>query len=268
MSAAPAPRPRVERLAAGTILNATQASKKSLNAAVGETIAQAAAEISDRQRNDRVRKAELMAALLLLSKGMATKATAAIFASRQHARREGARRSIAELAALGVMVGPAASSLMMAASLTRADEDNAHAHSAGESLAVAWRGMALYSLSAATRKEEDASKAIALTNRPMLKRVERTAETETAQAYSSEHREAIAEEIERDSELRLRVDAVRAVRRWSAFLEACPVCAEHDGEEVGIGESFEGGDEPGFVHPRCRCYECILESYESMSLAS
>ena len=44
------------------------------------------------------------------------------------------------------------------------------------------------------------------------------------------------------------------VRVWNARLEACKHCAALHGSEAPLGGDFPGGDEPGWIHPNCRCF--------------
>lgn len=48
---------------------------------------------------------------------------------------------------------------------------------------------------------------------------------------------------------------VRVTKTWYANSTACPVCAENDGVEVDIDDSFPSGDTmPGEPHPGCMCW--------------
>lgn len=47
---------------------------------------------------------------------------------------------------------------------------------------------------------------------------------------------------------------VRVKKVWNARAEACPVCAARHGETVEMDQPFEGGAEPGWVHPNCQCF--------------
>ena len=85
-------------------------------------------------------------------------------------------------------------------------------------------------------------------------RVQRIATTEVSQAWNDEHLDAVSRlgpTLEEDS---------KAVNRWDATLDAktCSICASHDGEYAPVGESFSGGDLPGFVHPNCRCLSTLV----------
>lgn len=78
--------------------------------------------------------------------------------------------------------------------------------------------------------------------------IRRVATTETATAYSDVTVFAPA--------------GVVLFRRWDAQGEACELCAARDGEVVGLSESFSG-DEPGAVHPNCRCTWSLISESEA-----
>jgi len=64
-----------------------------------------------------------------------------------------------------------------------------------------------------------------------------------------------------------RIDAARDVqtatgiellKEWNAEGDACPECAELDGETVPVDASFSSGLEPGQAHPGCRCWTELI----------
>lgn len=252
---------RLVRLSAGTLLNATDYTQKRLGAVVTETVREAAAEMAEHKRQDRRRTAALVS-LMLLSRRMSTRARDAVLDGRQHARTEATRRLAAELAAAGI----AGRTVIGHGHHDRHDEDDTYATTAGEALSVAWRGLALVALSAATRKDADPITAISKTQRMMEPRIVRIASTETAQAFNDEHRRALRETAENDSAFAAQLRDERVMRMWSAMLDACPVCWEHDGEKVEYNEDFIGGDVPGYMHPNCRCTEVLVT--EAAALAA
>jgi SPP1 gp7 family putative phage head morphogenesis protein len=71
------------------------------------------------------------------------------------------------------------------------------------------------------------------------------AHTESVRAFS-EGRTQVGKEIGADR------------KQWSATADACPVCAELDGQVVGIDETFDDGEDSPPDHPNCRCLERIL----------
>lgn len=79
-------------------------------------------------------------------------------------------------------------------------------------------------------------------------RVDRIATTESARAFN----EGLLEESRRSAALA----GVRLYRTWNAYADSCPLCAEMDGTRVDLFASFSG-DEPGHVHPNCRCTDEI-----------
>lgn len=79
-------------------------------------------------------------------------------------------------------------------------------------------------------------------------RIRRIIATETARAYSDVVREAAG--------------GHKLVRVWNSILDSktCRLCRSMDGAETLPGQQFEGGLEPGWVHPSCRCLsELILK---------
>lgn len=73
-------------------------------------------------------------------------------------------------------------------------------------------------------------------------RIIRAAVTETATAFNDSRAEA----------LRGFESLGILMREWVVDGNPCPDCEAHDGETTGINDSF-GGDEPGSMHPNCRC---------------
>ncbi len=88
----------------------------------------------------------------------------------------------------------------------------------------------------------------ALANLPMNidDRITKIITTETSRSFSDVVREASSEH--------------KLVRRWNSILDekVCKKCASMDGLITQPGMPFEGGIEPGWVHPRCRCYSDLI----------
>lgn len=83
-------------------------------------------------------------------------------------------------------------------------------------------------------------------------RLESIATTETFRAFNEERRFAV-------SEIRL-AHGAQIVEVWDALMDACPRCDERDGEEAPAGESFHG-EQPGDMHPNCRCTSHFITRY-------
>lgn len=275
---APRPKPatssRAARLNAGTLLNAQAVARRQLQAAIAASIQAAVADAARRQHDDRARKAAILALLLLASKRMAEQAKAAIVEGRRHARREGARRLATELVALGVTLKTGSWPMGFAAGVIvngwqhRGHEDDLHATTAADALAVAWRAAAFRAASVALREDRDVAGAIQGTAAAMTPRAERTSDTEIAGAYSEERRLSLVDASTADPEFRDVVTRLRLVRRWVAMLDACPLCWPLDGE-LAVDGRFDGGAEPGFMHPRCRCTdELVVASAEDIADAA
>lgn len=80
-------------------------------------------------------------------------------------------------------------------------------------------------------------------------RLRRIAATEVPQAYNATALRAYED-----------IAVSQANKRWDATLDrkTCAICREHDGEEVALNEEFSNGDEPGAVHPNCRCVVTLV----------
>ena len=220
------------------------------------SIAAAAAQAEQRRKDER--DAIILAMLLAASKRMTDAAARSIADSRQSARDAAQRRLSMELKAAGITLAAHEWTLR-----SRKDEDDGYAAHAADSLAGQWRSLAVAAVLGAARAEKTPAQAIRSTAIPMRLRVVRTAETEVARAYADEHDEALSDIVEhdrafRDGELAEMLET-RVMRQWSAMADACERCWPLDGIEVGIGEPFPGGAEPGGMHPRCRCIEVLVE---------
>lgn len=242
---------RAARVSAGTLLLLERRTLRDLRAARDEAIDEAVAGVT--RQHEKRNRAALLALLLIASRTMSAKVTAAVVAGRQRAR-EGARgRFRAELAALGIVLGK-----QFGHPGHRHDEDYAHAHSSADALASMWRVSALHAAVQAHRRGENVAQAIDET-RARMGGPKRTAATETSRAYNDEHREAAFEAVEEIAAVYPEI-APWLVRMWSAILDGrvCRECKAHDGEITTLGGHFEGGDEPGELHPNCRCTGLIV----------
>ena len=241
---------KTEKLAAGILLLRGKALTRRL-AGIAATHAALAA---DRAGDTRL---ALLGGLMTQSDAFADEARRAIRESRAQVRGDAHQRLRSEVAALGIA--------WMASGLHFGDRhaaDDVNAHAAADSLAAQWRGLAMARAMRAQRQEKDVRAAIRAAGRAMVPGLTRTAQTEVAQAYNDEHRSALREAVRfdqsfRDGEFAARVETL-VKRRWSALLDACSECWPLDGETVGLYEAFTGGEEPGFVHPHCRCVEVFV----------
>lgn len=84
-------------------------------------------------------------------------------------------------------------------------------------------------------------------------RIATTAATETFSAAAAE----------RSVVVRLVADEYELLKVWDAQLDACPRCWRLDGTIVAADANFPGGEEPGVVHPNCRCWYTILRGTKS-----
>ena len=244
---------KLARVAAGVLLLEERKANKAIRDAIAGRISQAAAEAEDKRR----KRAEMMTAILFFGSRMAHDAATAIKRSRAGAR-DAARGRLSHELGLAI-------SVLLDVKPERRALDDASAQQSGQSLANQWQGIAIASALSADRRDLSVSVSIRRTEKLMSKRVARTAATEVARAYSDEHLEAANDAAE--AEIIVRPDWSRV---WSAILDmrACQECAAHHGETVLLGESFSGGDEPGDMHPLCRCIDIVVPTAEANRIAA
>lgn len=252
------------RVSAGTLLLLEARTRRQATDAIDAAIDKAVADAARQRRAGRNERAALLALILLASRDMATLLGSALFRGRLGAREGAVGRLRVELGAAGVIL--AAHALRPASH--RLVEDTHHAGSAAESLAIAWRGVAIHRTLQAARQGDDVVSAIESTRGPMGPRLVRTAATETSQSYNDEHTEALADAMVYQDGLAEALEAAQVVRVWDAILDlrTCAECGAHDGEIAPPGQSFRSGHEPGFVHPLCRCISTVLALPMSASL--
>jgi hypothetical protein len=235
-----------------TMLATERKARVAMGRDVADTIARSARRIGDAPRDIFSKRATILRSIKDDAQSMGDRLTSSIHDFRQQARRAAVRQLHVELRAAGVSTSTA----HFPASALRSAEDQHHAESSAQSLAAQWRSRASHDALKAQRTERNVANAIADTEASMGHRVERTAVTEVAQAYVEEHRQALIDAVEFDTRYRdgAFAEAVAGlVRQWTSVAGCCPECCAHDGETTGALESFEGGAEPGFMHPRCRC---------------
>ena len=240
---------KLGKLAAGTLLLTTRKTQKKIAEAVSRNIALAAADAHKRENEKR---AAALAILLIASRAMASDVRSAIQWGRTEARVSARSRLGRELVAAGVLLKPDGHA-------APTSEDALHAQMSAESLATQWRTLATGAILSADRKGRSVGQAIESTRDGMKFRTLRTATSESAQAYSEEHR-TVSRELDVDGDL--------VARQWSALLDACGMCWPHDGETVGLDEGFSGGDEPGYVHSHCRCVPILVSRAASLKEAA
>ena len=279
---------KAARVSAAILLKHEKRTSRSISRVVSRSIDGAVAAVA--RLPDSTKRAALLAALALSMQQMQSELREAIRDERQDTRDAARSRLRAEV--------KAATGLALLAALfhglpTRRDDDDAHAHAAADALAIAWRGLAAHRVMRALRQGDSAVVAVEATRQLLEGRTRRTAATETAQAYSDEHR-SVSIELSQEAKHTIGVDGsvegvspyrapgvrpgdvalderypsglgwerayLTLMRRWDAMLDSkvCRVCADLDGDLAELDESFEGGEEPGFVHPHCRCFPTLV----------
>jgi len=259
------------RISAGALLLTEAKTTRSIAAVVSGIAAHAAAELAMRESDNRIVEPGVIAAVLLFwSKRLAHELTTAIVAARLHGRQAGARRAAVELRATG-----GAKLLPQLREVSPLVHDP-HAAVAADSLATQWRTRAWHEAQAAQRRgianaevdrsDVTASGAVYRTPATMSSATSRTATTETARAYSEGHVESTADLLDDEGRIvppagtgAVDWEGVTVLDRWSAILDSrtCGVCGALEGDHTLVGQPFVSGEEPGSVHPRCRCIRVL-----------
>jgi hypothetical protein len=218
---------RTIRASLGSLLLAEKSTTKALRETVRDASDRLHAE-AGRQHDERI-----LILILLSSKQLSVDLERDLHESKRVARDTGAKRLQMELRAAGSLA---------AIALLHSNRKDVQVKTSAEALALAWRQRAVYL--ALRSGHAGTSPAAAMTGlaKSIDPNVVRTARTETAQAYNDGHVEASKG-----------VDVSGIMDRWDAMLEACGVCADMDGDLTPLGEPFTSGEEPGYVHPHCRC---------------
>ena len=138
---------------------------------------------------------------------------------------------------------------------THMEEDHAEAELAAASFRAAWT-QAIVSI-ILSHDVTDVSVAILAVPKLMDKRLRRIAATEVSRSYN---RELSLGHEGLGSKNKETVWAPLVWKFWDATLDAkiCAICRKHHGERVLVGMPFSDGDEPGDVHPNCRCISSII----------
>ena len=241
-----------------------------LAAALAKDVADATAK-AQAEAHKRLTRAAMLIMLLGVGATLAATAKQTIAKGRQAVRAVAAGRLGKELVAAG-MTGVWLAEL--GSGTARGDDDAALAQAAALALSGAWQGMAIASAVKAVRVERDVSRALAESPKHMRSRIARIAATETAEAYSDEHRQALLDAMEYDRSYRdgSFADAVQEelVRQWSSLLDdrTCNECADQDGEVAEVDGSYDSGLEPGSVHVNCRCQDIIVPRADAIKEVS
>lgn len=179
--------------------------------------------------------------------------TAAVSSAVADGRREAKRVALERLdAELRKVTGP------LGVVLGDSPEDLAEAELAGSAYAVAWGAAAV----AMVWRWQDTSapSAAAIPGDAADRndhRLRRIAATENAKAFQDAREEGTDWVAEQHGEATW---FPGMFKQWDATLDrgTCGVCRDLDGQIRPFGFDFEGGQEPGYVHPMCRCVEAVV----------
>ena len=205
-------------------------------------------------------RAQAMAAIQQASAMLAVGFEDDLRMGRQLARREAIAQLLRELELADrqlVRAGVPSNGLMRVEAIppSESPEDSLRAHLAAQSLGTAWAAAALAKTMQGVGS--DTPEAIQQAADASDWRLKRTATNEVATAFSDESDEGVGWV----SEQRQAGPWVGALfRLWNGLLDRriCSTCLGHDGEIVVVGQSFDSGDKPGFVHLGCRCTPSLV----------
>jgi hypothetical protein len=232
----PAASKQAVKVSLGTLLLSEKRATKALRATVKDASDRIVGETANHHR---LRDTAAIMLIMSASKRLAWDLQATLHAAKAAAWEAGARRLEVELRAAGAQ--EAAKRVRTAYSAAK----DIQAATTAESVALVWRQRAIYAVQKAVREEADVANALKGLAVLVDGNVTRAAATESAQAYDGGH-------VNGASSLGEYADFV-ILDRWDAMLDACSRCRALDGSLVLVGEPFESGEEPAFVHPRCRC---------------
>lgn len=248
---------RQQQAAARAMLGEERRLLRGIRDDVSEVADGAIAEIARRDdtTSDAARAAILML-LLAAADRLRTRTRVRIAAARLSARVSGAKRAHVEIGTAMAAAGLGA--LLLDGHHPHAPDDRSLAEATADSFASAWKSGLVYAVTQAIRKGESPTRAVDLAAERLDGRARRIAATEVPQAYNDAHRR----EAERSGAALndTATSVALIVRRWDAILDVrtCPECRSHDGEVTPLGRAFDGGDEPGTIHPWCRCIDTVI----------
>lgn len=203
---------------------------------------------------DKLQRHTAIAAVAAAASTLRSQAAQAATRARTGGRDLATARIAAEVATIGAMLGEK----IQAPPQSDAHEDAVFGAAAGDAIAAAFRAATL----AAILKDREATAAqaagaVQAAIKPLDAKARRTAATETSRSFNAEHGLATAAmAAAATSAAWLALTA----RRWDATLDrlVCLACKTHDGELAAVGSKFKRGEEPGDVHPSCRCVSTLI----------
>lgn len=228
------------RVSLGTLLISERRTTKAVRATVKDASDRLVGETVNHHR---LRDTAAIMLILSASKRLATEIETTLHTFKSQSWAAGARRFEVELRAAlqptpGVKIGRRTRDVKGYSAAK-----DLQAATTAESVALVWRQRAIYAVQKALREDAEAASALRGLAVAMEPSVTRAAATESAQAYDLGH-------VDGASDLGEFPDVV-ILDRWDAMLDACPKCRALDGDLTMVGQPFESGEEPAFVHPRC-----------------
>jgi hypothetical protein len=231
---------------------------KKVQRAIDDGIQHASADVGN-SGNHRSKAAALLL-LLSASRVMSARVQQEVRAARQQARELSSERLGIELGAASslpaiAIAAAAIASHGLVSSHASFEDDDARASLAGDTLAMAWRGLATYAVIRAFNTSKPAARALDATRAPMTSRGERTAISELSDAYTDERDRSVSDAMKADAAFADAVSRSQLAKQWDCTGERqpCPKCWAHQGERAPFDEDFSNGDVPGQMHPSCKC---------------
>ena len=250
---------RAARLSAGRMLLEERDTASALDDDVDTVTKMTAADVGDLDEDDSresdAKKAALLALLFAGGLKLAGKMQRTLQDRRQAVRAVAVVRLSAELsAALATAI------TLTPAGHLRLAEDAYRAQFAADSLAAAWKSAAAADGLRALDEEASVRRAVMGAGARIKGRLGLTATNETAGVWNDEHAAALRDAVAKDAEIARAVADAQVVREWSSLADVrtCSRCAAMNGKQVGLMDSFDGGDPP--MHGRCRCMVTVVPS--------